>query len=151
MSEELAERLREWRLSDLRATCDVMAPWAHGLVVRSSRHPFTYAYNAVLVEHPPTLSLDALIAFVEEALGDLTHRRLDFIFDRDGAPYREGLESRGWDSLRTVWMRHSGRLPEASDLAVTEVPYDATIPLRQRWHEEDFPGRPDRPALRDRA
>jgi GNAT superfamily N-acetyltransferase len=141
-AEELATRLQSWRLSNLEATCDVIAPWEHGLVVRSSRYPYTYAYNAVLVDRPSDLTLDALVDFVEEALGDLTHRRLDFLFDRDGAPYRTGLESRGWDSLRTVWMRHEGRLPDAPEIAVEEVSYDATIPLRQRWHEEDFPGVP---------
>ena len=137
---ELVRRAREWRLSDLEATCDVISRWDHGLVARSSRYPSTYAYNAVLVESPLDWTLDALIAFAEEALGDLTHRRVDFAVDRDGEPYRDGFESRGWESLRTVRMRHRGRLPDAPDVAISEVPYEATIPLRMRWHEEDFPG-----------
>ena len=148
---ELVRRAREWRLSDLEATCDVISRWDHGLVARSSRYPSTYAYNAVLVESPLDWTLDALIAFAEEALGDLTHRRVDFAVDRDGEPYRDGFESRGWESLRTVRMRHRGRLPDAPDVAISEVPYEATIPLRMRWHEEDFPGDRVRPPFRQRA
>ncbi len=139
-ADDLTQRVQAWRLSDLKATCDVITPWDYGLVVRSSRFPSTYAYNSVLVQRRPELTLDALIAFVEDALGDLAHRRVDFSFDTDGEPYRAGFESRGWAALRTVRMRHHGPLPDPPAVAISEVSYDDTLPLRMRWHEEDFPG-----------
>ena len=56
----------------------MIAPWAHGTVVRATRHPSYFDYNLVRVEEDPGMSLEALVAFADEALAGLAHRRFDF-------------------------------------------------------------------------
>ena len=58
------------------AVCDTVEPWEHGTVVRASRYPTYFDYNLVRVEDRAELSVDALVAFADEALAGLTHRRV---------------------------------------------------------------------------
>ena len=43
-------RARAWRDAAHDAVCDVVEPWAHGTVVRATRYPGSYEFNAVRVE-----------------------------------------------------------------------------------------------------
>ena len=60
------------------AVCDVIEPWAHGTVVRATAYPSYYDFNLVRVEDDPAMSVEALVAFADEALAGLAHRRFDF-------------------------------------------------------------------------
>ena len=46
--------------------------------VRATRHPSYYDFNLVRVEEDPQMTGQALMAFADEALAGLAHRRLDF-------------------------------------------------------------------------
>jgi ribosomal protein S18 acetylase RimI-like enzyme len=119
--------------------CDVVEPWAHGTVLRATRYPGYFDLNFVRVEDDPAMSAEALIAFSDEALAGLAHRRLDFDLIGAAEPLRAGFEARGWRTERLVWMRHEATAPSAPDHSVEEVPYDAVRDLRLAWSREDFP------------
>ena len=136
---EYAARARAWHRAALAAACDLMVPWEHGTVVRASRYPTYFDLNAVRVEDAAPPGTDVLVAFADEALAGLAHRRVDFEVAAAGDRLRPGFEARGWRATRLVWMRHGGETPPGEDVAVTEVPYDAVRELRHAWHREDFP------------
>ena len=141
---ELALRARDWRRSALAATCDVIEPWQYGTVVRATRYPEYYDFNAVQVEQEPEMEVDELIAFADQALRGLAHRRIDFESIDSGAARRAEFEACGWRTMCLVRLRHEGVVPDPATgeptVTVEEVPYDAVHELRAAWHEEDFPG-----------
>ena len=131
-------RARAWRHGAHAAVCDVIEPWAHGTVVRATRHPTYYDFNLVRVEEDPAMSLEALIAVADEALAELEHRRFDFEVVEVADALRPGFVALGWKTLRLLWMRHEAPPPPGPDIAVREVPYDAVHELRLAWYGEDF-------------
>jgi GNAT superfamily N-acetyltransferase len=138
-----AGRARDWVRSDQAAVSDVMVPWAHGTIVRSTRFPNYYSYNLVRVESDPGMDADELIAFAGEALAPLPHRRLDFEVNGSADRLRSSFSERGWSTDRLLWMRHEAPAPGASRLPVSEVGYDAIAHLREAWHAEDGPADAD--------
>jgi GNAT superfamily N-acetyltransferase len=139
MEDGAEARARAWHHAAHASVCDVLQPWAHGTVVRASRYPSYYDFNVVRVEEDPAMSVDALVAFADEALAGLEHRRVDFEVADAADALRAGFEAQGWRSLRLVWMRHESPPPAGPDIAVEEVPYDSVHDLRVAWHREDFP------------
>jgi GNAT superfamily N-acetyltransferase len=135
-----AARARAWHHAVHAAVCDVLEPWEHGTVVRATRFPHYYDFNAVRVEDDAQLTVDAVVRFADEALAGLAHRRVDFEVVTVAEPLRAGFESLGWKATRLVWMLHSGQPPPDPEIVVEEVPYDAVRDLRVAWHLEDFPG-----------
>lgn len=85
------------------------------------------------------MSVQALIAFADEALAGLAHRRVDFDHIDAAESLRADFEAHGWKALRLLWMRHEVPAPPGPEIAVDEVPYDAVRDLRDAWHREDFP------------
>jgi GNAT superfamily N-acetyltransferase len=137
---ETEARARAWLHATHLATCDVIEPWAHGTVARSSRHPRYFDFNVVRVEDDPGMSVEELTSFADGVLAGLAHRRVDFELAAAAEPLRADFEAAGWKTTCMIWMRH-GRRPEiTSDARVEEVPYDAVRELRFAWHEHDFPG-----------
>ncbi len=120
--------------------CDVFEPWAHGTVVRSTAAPHYYDLNTVRVESGPGMSVAELIAFSDEALAGVDHRRIDFEDAELGDALRAGFEAEGWLTERLVWMLHEAPPPPGPEVRVEEVPYDDVRELRVTWHREDFPG-----------
>jgi ribosomal protein S18 acetylase RimI-like enzyme len=137
--DDVTARARAWRDGAHAAVCDVIEPWEHGTVVRATRHPSYYDFNVVRVEEDPAMGVDALMAFADEALAGLEHRRVDFDLVDVAEPLRPGFEAAGWKAVRLVWMRHEAPAPPGADVAVREVPYDAVHDLRVAWHEEESP------------
>jgi ribosomal protein S18 acetylase RimI-like enzyme len=137
---DAAARARAWHHSTRAAICDVIEPWAHGTVMRATRYPSYYDFNLVRVEDEPGMSVEALIAFADEALAGLAHRRVDFDLAAAAEPLRPGFEGRDWKALRLLWMRHEARLAGGPDMSVEEVPYDAVHELRVAWYREESPG-----------
>jgi hypothetical protein len=86
------------------------------------------------------MSVDALVAFADQALAGLDHRG-----STSSRPVsRRGLggefEARGWSTHRPVWMLHDRSRPcQARRIAVEDVPSDAVNSLRTAWFAEDFP------------
>jgi ribosomal protein S18 acetylase RimI-like enzyme len=122
------------------AVCDVIEPWEHGTVIRATRHPTYWDYNLVRVEDDADIGADAVVAFADEALAGLAHRRVGFEVVPAGERVRAGVKALGWRVTRLVWMRHEGARPPATGLDVEQVAYDAVRHLRVAWHQEDFPG-----------
>ena len=135
----MAARGRAWHHAGQVAVCDVLEPWAHGTVLRATRFPDYYDFNVVRVEQDPSMSVDALVAFADEALGGLAHRRVDFELADAAEPLRPSFEALGWQTERLVWMRHEVEPPLGPEIPVEQVPYDAVHDLRVTWHREDFP------------
>jgi ribosomal protein S18 acetylase RimI-like enzyme len=119
--------------------CDVLEPWAHGTVVRATRHPSYFDFNVVRVERDPAMTVDALAALADEALAGLAHRRVDFESLDAAEPLRAGFEEKGWKAVRLLWMRQEAPPPPGPDVRVEHAPYDAVHALRVAWHREDFP------------
>ena len=134
-----AARARGWRHARQAAVCDVLEPWAHGTVVRATRYPSYYDFNLVRVEEDPQMTAEALMAFADEALAGLAHRRLDFDLIDAAQPLRRGFETKGWKSQRLLWMRHDTAAPPGPALAVEEVPYESVHNLRVAWYREESP------------
>jgi len=132
-------RARDWYRGVHAEFCDVREPWEHGTVVRATRYPDYYDLNAVRVEEDPGMSADELVAFADEALEGLAHRRIDFEDAGAAEPLRGRFEELGWMTERLVWMRHEAAPPPGPDIAVDEVPYDEVYDLRVGWLQEDFP------------
>ena len=138
---ELIERARAWRNAAHAAICDVVEPWEHGTIVRSTRYPSYYDYNLVRVEDAGPIAIDALASIADRALAGLGHRRVTFDNVSTAEPLRAGFEAAGWKVMRLLWLRHDGPLPATDPThAVEVVPYDEVEQLRRAWHEEDFPG-----------
>ena len=135
---DVAARARAWHHAAQEAVCDVLEPWTHGTVLRATRFPAYFDFNLVRVEADPAMSAEALIAFADEALAGLAHRRMDFE-SAAAEPLRAGFEAKGWHTDRLVWMRHEEPPPPGPAIQVEEVPYDAVHKLRVAWHREDFP------------
>ena len=137
----LTERARAWRNAAQAAICDVIEPWEHGTIVRSTRYPSYYDFNLVRVEDAEPIDVDALAATADQALAGLGHRRVTFDDVSTAEPLRAGLEAAGWKVMRLLWLRHEGLLPAPDPThAVEVVSYDEAEQLRRAWHEEDFPG-----------
>lgn len=119
--------------------CDVLEPWEHGTIVRASAFPSYYDLNVVRVESDPRMTSAELIAFADEALAPLAHRRIDFEDSAAAEPLRPGFHARGWLSERLVWMLHDATPRPGPHIPVEEVPYEAVHGLRIAWHREDFP------------
>ena len=140
MGDGLAARARAWHHAAHAAVCDVLEPWAHGTVVRATRYPSYFDFNVVRVEEDPAMGVEALVAFADEALVGLAHRRVDFDLVAAAEPLRADFEAKGWKAMRVLWMRHETAPPPGPVVRVEEVPYDAVHDLRVAWHLEDFPG-----------
>ena len=112
----MAARARTWRDAVHASVCDVFQPWAHGTVVRATRHPSYWTFNVVRVEEDPAMGVDALAAFADEALAGLAHRRVDFDLVDAAEPLRAGFEAKGWKAERLLWMRHERPLPPGPEL-----------------------------------
>ena len=136
---DTAARARAWHHARHAAVCDVIEPWAHGTVVRATRYPNYYDLNAVRVEEDPAMSMEELVAFADEALCQLAHRRVDFDLVDAAEGLRGGFEAEGWEATHLLWMRHEAPLPPGPGIAVEAVPYDAVQDLRLAWNREDFP------------
>lgn len=132
-------RARAWHHAAQSALCDVIEPWEHGVVVRASRYPSYFDYNAVRVETDAAMDVGALESFADEALAGLAHRRLDFDLAYAAQPLRARFERNGWLTTRLLWMRHEPAAAPVAPALVEEVPYDAVNGLRMIWHREDFP------------
>lgn len=140
-TESVAERVRQWRLAEIRAVCDVIEPWDEGLLLRATPYPTYFVFNAVLVDRPSVLGAEGLREVADRHLEGLGHRCLEFVQAEYGLPFRPAFERWGWKSALHVWMRFEGPRPPASDdTEVEEVDYAEVLDLRRRWHEEDFPG-----------
>jgi ribosomal protein S18 acetylase RimI-like enzyme len=139
LSGDVMARARAWRDAAQAAVCDVLKPWVHGTVVRATRYPSYFDFNVVRVEQDPAMSVEELVAFADEALAGVAHRRVDFDLVEAAAPLRAGFEAAGWKAVRLLWMRHEVRPQSGLEVAVEEVPYDAVHDLRVTWHREDFP------------
>ena len=135
----VAARACDWHHAAQAAVCDVVEPWAHGTVVRATRYPSYFDFNVVRVEEDPAMSVDALVAFADEALAGLAHRRVDFDLVAAAEPLRPGFEAKGWRASRLLWMRHETAPAPGPEVFVEEVPYDVVHELRVAWHREHFP------------
>jgi ribosomal protein S18 acetylase RimI-like enzyme len=140
MTDDAAARARNWVHSAQAAVCDVIEPWEHGTVVRSTRHPTYWDYNLVRVEEEVKMSDGELVHVADAALDGLAHRQVGFEFAACGEPLRAALEQRGWKTTRLVWMLHAGSPPAEHGLDVEQVHYDTVRHLRLAWLNEDFPG-----------
>lgn len=125
------------------AICDVIEPWEHGTVVRSTRYPSYYDFNAVRVEDAEPLTAERIVAVADRALAGLGHRRVHFDHLANAEPLRGQLEASGWTAMQLLWMRHEGlrRPPGVVAAQVVEVPYDAVAHLRVAWARESAPER----------
>jgi predicted GNAT family acetyltransferase len=132
-------KARAWQHGMQDAVCDVVEPWAHGTVVRATRYPTYFDYNAVRVEEDPAMSAEELAAVADEALAGLSHRRVDVEVADVGEGLRPDFERLGWLTQRLVWMRHEHAPPLASEVQVEEASFDDVIDLREAWMREDFP------------
>jgi GNAT superfamily N-acetyltransferase len=137
--EDATGRARAWHHAAQVALCDVIEPWEHGTVVRASRYPSYFDYNAVCVERDAGVDVGALESFADEALAGLAHRRLDFDLAAAAQPLRARFEHNGWLTTRLLWMRHETAPAPVPLALVEEVPYEAVNDLRVIWHREDFP------------
>jgi ribosomal protein S18 acetylase RimI-like enzyme len=138
---DAAGRARAWLHEVQAAVCDVFDPWEFGTVVRATRFPSYFNFNLVRVERDPGKSVEALVAFADEALAEHAHRRIDFELSDVAEPLRSSLARYGYASERLVWMRHETAKPEVpGQVPVEEVPYDTAASLRAGWFQEDFPG-----------
>jgi ribosomal protein S18 acetylase RimI-like enzyme len=135
-----AVHARAWRDGAHAAVCDLRERWAHGVVVRATRYPDYHWFNVVRVEEDPGMTVEALVAFADEALAGLAHRRVDFDVVRAADRLRADFEAKGWKATRVLWMRHEMPPLLSPNVAVSEVPYDAVNDLRVGWDREEFPG-----------
>jgi ribosomal protein S18 acetylase RimI-like enzyme len=139
---DLAARGRDFHHEVQAAVCDVIEPWEHGTVVRATRYPDYYDFNAVRVERDANgLAVEELIGFADEALAGLEHRRVDIEDAAAARSLRAGFEAAGWLTFLAVWMIHAHPPPAGEPaVAVEEVAYETVRSLRVQWGAEDFPG-----------
>lgn len=142
MSEEseLAARARAFWRAQQESVCDLREPWAHGTILRASRHPSYYSYNLLRVEEDPAMDASELAALAGDALAGLQHRRIDFEQIEPAQARRADFERMGWKASALLWMHHTDpRAVEAAEGIEVEIaPYEAADALRRAWHREDF-------------
>jgi GNAT superfamily N-acetyltransferase len=110
--------------------CDVIERWEHGTLVRATRLPDFFSYNAVRVEGAAAVGANAVVHAADVLLGDLGHRQVEVEDEVAGARLRPGLEALGWSAERLVWMSLRGA-PPGPDF--DEAPFAATHSLRIEW------------------
>jgi GNAT superfamily N-acetyltransferase len=137
--DELTRRARDWHHGVQAAACDVVEPWAHGTIVRATRYPEYYDFNAVRVEEDPAMSVDELIALAERSRAGLAPRRVDVEVAEVAESLRAGFEAHGWHAYRPVWMHLEGPPPPEPEIPIEAAPYDEVHALRVAWFHEDFP------------
>jgi ribosomal protein S18 acetylase RimI-like enzyme len=137
--EEIAHRARDWHHAEQRAVCDVLEPWAHGMILRATRYPSYFDYNLLRVERDPGMSAEELVSLADQALAGYAHRRIDVEDIGTAERLRPALEARGFQAMRLLWMRHQAPPPPGRYVPVDEVAYDTVAHLRLRWHQEDSP------------
>ena len=137
--DDLAARAVAWRRAQLESVCDVITPWAHGLLVLATRYPSYFDFNAVVVQQPTGMDAAGLAAVADGLMAGLGHRRIEFESDPEAQRLAPGFDALGWRTFRLVMMRCDGEAPAAGAVPVTEVGYDDVIELRRAWHHEDFP------------
>jgi ribosomal protein S18 acetylase RimI-like enzyme len=117
------------------AICDRAVPWAHGTAVFARDIPSFYDYNEVRLEGPdPGISLDALVAEVDQLLDGLGHRQVAVEDVTAGERLRPGFEALGWKAERLVWMELEGAAHGApAGVEIAEVAIERTRPLREAW------------------
>jgi GNAT superfamily N-acetyltransferase len=137
---ELSERARKFWRAHQSAVCDLQEPWAHGTVLRASRHPTYYSFNLVRVEEDPEIDAAELSAVAEGALAGLEHRRVDFEQIEPALARRADFERMGWKTTALVWMHHTGpgAVETGEGFEVEEVPYEVADGLRLAWNQEDY-------------
>ena len=135
-----AARAHAWHRAALREQCDTVAAWEHGFFVRDSRHPAIWDHNGVVVVGAAEgLDAPALVAKADEILADAPHRRVVVEEVAPGERLRPGMEAAGYRCDRLLTLRHEAPLPPGEPAAaVEEVPWEATLPLQQAWHVDDF-------------
>jgi ribosomal protein S18 acetylase RimI-like enzyme len=136
---DIARRAIAWHHARHDEVCDVIEPWEHGTVVRATAYPSYWDYNLVRVEDDPGTTAAELMAFAEEALAGLAHRRFDFDLADAADLLRPEFEADGWFATRLLFMHHEAPPPSSVGTAVEEVGYDDVYDLRVAWHHEDFP------------
>ncbi len=129
---------RDWHHGLHAAVCDTLTPWQYGTVVRASRYPNYFDYNAVRVERETRMGFAELARFADQALDGLAHRRVDFELAAPAECVRADFEGGGWQTTRLLWMRRRRPAPSSTDGLVQPVDYDAVQRLRVAWHREDF-------------
>jgi ribosomal protein S18 acetylase RimI-like enzyme len=137
---ELADRARAWVRAYQEAICELREPWAHGTVLRASRHPTYYSFNLVRVEEDPAMDAAGLAEFADRALDGLKHRRIDFEQIEPALARRADFERMGWKTTALLWMHHTdpAGVEVGEGIEVEEVPYEAADGLRLAWHMEDY-------------
>jgi GNAT superfamily N-acetyltransferase len=134
----VAVRARDWHHRSKHVVCDVVEPWAHGTVARATRYPTYYDYNVVVVADDPDLGVPELIAFADQSLHGLGHRRLDFDLAVAADARAAELVGAGWDAYPRVVMRYEGPTPSAQ-AGIAAIEYDDAEHLRVAWLNEDHP------------
>jgi GNAT superfamily N-acetyltransferase len=124
-----------WRHATHAAVCDRVEPWEHGTVVFASDAQSFWNFNSVRVEGPDAgLEADDLVAAADRLQGALAHRHVEVEDEAAGARVRTGLAAAGWRVERLVWMELAGAAAGApATVAITEVPFERTRPLREAW------------------
>ncbi len=138
--QELGERARGFWRAHQAAICDRQEPWAHGTILRASRHPTYYSFNLVRVEEEPALDAGGLAAVADEALAGLQHRRIDFEQIEPAQARRADFERMGWKAAALLWMHHTdaSAVGPEEGVEVEQAPYEAADALRLAWHLEDY-------------
>jgi ribosomal protein S18 acetylase RimI-like enzyme len=137
--EQIANRARDWHHAEQQAMCDLLEPWAQGTILRATRYPSYFAYNLLRVERDPGMSAEELVSIADQALAGYAHRRIDVEDIAAAERLRPALETRGFKTMRLLWMRHQAQPPPGPHVHVGEVAYDTVAHLRLRWHQEDSP------------
>ena len=140
---ELAARALAWDQALIDAVCDSVEPWAHGQIVKSSSCPDIHDVNGLIVDGDPGLGLAELSAIARDALADVRHLRIDFSDIESGRRLRPDFEEAHWKTEAGLIMHHDGSRPKAdTEVPIEPAPFEATLSLREAWHDEDSTGRP---------
>jgi GNAT superfamily N-acetyltransferase len=134
---DLVRLALDWVHGMQAEVCDVIEPWEHGTVLRTTRFLSYHDYNVVRVEEDPSMCVDELAAFAEQRLAGLSHRRIDFDFAETADPLRSEFTAKGWKSMRLVWLHHTGSAPPAPRVPVERTSYDDVMSLRVSWTRGD--------------
>ena len=134
-----AARARAWVDDSQAAVCDVIEPWEHGTVVRTTRYP-SYWTTTSCASRTTRRSAEELVRLADEALAGLAHRRVGFEVVSAGEPI--AANSRPSAERSRASFGCCTRAPRRRPPASTSSRFTTTrfVTSGVAWHAEDFPG-----------
>ena len=110
----------------------------YGAALFADSLPRVWDVNLLRIERTDGADAAALAAEADRVQGEagLAHRKIALLDEREGDRLADGFGELGWEVTRFLFMSHRHPTSREPGVAVSEVPREALLPLRERVARE---------------